>query len=104
MGRFIAFLLFLALVIALLYGITKATQYFTTRRRQKLAAEFAPEMLRYENLPSNLVTAFIEQRKQIDEATAIMIKMVEDPYFDLTTEYHTHITSWLKGQQKEITK
>lgn len=104
MGRFIAFLLFLVLVVAICVGLGLLARYFTTRRRQRLAAKFAPELLRYEDLPMPVVEAFIEQRKQLDDAHAIMARMVGDPFFDLNTQYHTLITSWLKSQRKEIVK
>lgn len=102
MGRLIAFLAFIFFVIVVCWGLTLAVRHITARRRQKLAAEFAPELLRYENLPKDVVEAFIEQRKQLNDAQAIMAQMVGDPFFDLTTRYHTAITTWLKSQKKEI--
>jgi hypothetical protein len=103
MGRFLAFLVFVIVVIAVCWGLTLVAQHIASRHRQKLAARFAPEMLRYENLPTDVVEAFIQQRKQLHGAEAIMFKLVNDPYFTLNTEYYTAINRWL-DRQKEITK
>lgn len=104
MGRLIAYLAFFLLAIAVCWGLFLVAQHFATRRRQKLMAKFAPELLEHENLPKAVTVAYIQQRKQLDDAGDIMQQLVNDPYFNLTTQYHTLITRWLKGQQKESTK
>lgn len=103
MGRFIAFLAFILVVIAVCWGLTLVARHIASRHRQKLAAKFAPELLRYEHLPPELVEAYIQQRELLDDASNIMHEMKDDQFFTLSTEYFNRINRWL-DRQEEITK
>lgn len=103
MGRFIAVLVLIGCVAIACFGIYKGTKAIANHQRRKLVARYAPELLRYDNLPPEVIDAYRAQRKQLDDITALIDQMLKDPVDVLPTQYYKPIYSWL-CQRKELTK
>ena len=103
MGKLLLGLIFIALIIGACYLIYRIGKFFTDRRRQRLVARNAPDLLRYENIDSAIAEQIIDDRKALEQVTNIVSQMLNDPVMLIPTEYAQPLEHWLENR-KEIGK